>query len=57
MLIIKQVWEMLKFLKNIVFLLILKMYPLKMYNLINFVKLKVKEKTGITLELELEIVN
>ena len=28
-----------------------------MYNLINFVKLKVKEKTGITLELELEIVN
>ena len=28
-----------------------------MYNLINFVKSKVKEKTGITLELELEIVN
>ena len=27
-----------------------------MYNLINFVKSKVKEKTGITLELELEIV-
>ena len=28
-----------------------------MYNLINFVKEKVKKKTGITLELELEIVN
>ena len=28
-----------------------------MYNLINFVKSKVKKKTGITLELELEIVN
>ncbi len=28
-----------------------------MYNLINFVKLKVKEKKGISLELELEIVN
>ena len=28
-----------------------------MYDLINFVKLKVKEKTGITLELELEIVD
>ena len=28
-----------------------------MYNLINFVKSKVKEKTGISLELELEIVN
>ena len=28
-----------------------------MYNLINFVKSKVKEKTGITLELELEIVD
>ena len=28
-----------------------------MYNLINFVKSKVKEKTGINLELELEIVN
>ena len=28
-----------------------------MYSLINFVKSKVKEKTGITLELELEIVN
>ncbi len=28
-----------------------------MHNLINFVKSKVKEKTGITLELELEIVN
>ena len=28
-----------------------------MFNLINFVKLRVKEKTGINLELELEIVN
>ena len=28
-----------------------------MYNLINFVKDKVKDKTGISLELELEIVN
>ena len=28
-----------------------------MYNLINFVKSKVKEKTGISLELELEIIN
>tara|TARA_B100000989_G_C19202552_1_gene328405 strand:- start:57 stop:557 length:501 start_codon:yes stop_codon:yes gene_type:complete len=28
-----------------------------MYNLINFVKKKVKEKTGISLELELEIIN
>ena len=28
-----------------------------MYNLINFVKNKVKDKTGISLELELEIVN